>query len=128
MTPAPDALPGFGIWHYTPLNSEACGVFASYAIVLVDAKTLKPHWAALGIASPVHPTRVIYRDVPAATCPAKPELSPDQAATVKQALDEELADSIPETMLHMALTGMMGSGDPPPAPSPPASPVQAPSR
>jgi hypothetical protein len=116
-----DPMPGLGIWHQTPVGDDYSAVFANYTIALVDAHTLKPIWLSWGAASPALPSKIIYRDAPNSVWPEKGMLTPDQAANVRQRLMDELADSIPETLLHMTLTGTMVSNEPPPAPSLPAA-------
>jgi hypothetical protein len=113
-----DDVSGLGISHNTNMDGEFTSVFASYEIAIVDAHTMLPIWIAPGHASParldVRPGQVVDN----ATWPPKGAnaLTPDQGRTVKQALTDVMADSIPETLMHLALTGMMPSGELPPAP------------
>jgi hypothetical protein len=112
-----DDVKGLGVAHQTSIGDEHTTVFAIYEIAVVDPHTLKPLMVLAGRTSPLQPIEVPVHVVPNTTWPQTPPLSPDQARTVEQALTDMMADSIPETLMRMGLTGMMPNGEAAPAPS-----------
>ncbi len=111
-----DTVSGLGIGHVASFSDERTSAFAYYEIAAIDPHTLKPVLLVAGRASPAQPMQIPIRYLNNSAWPATQPLSPDQAQTVRQLLTDMMADSIPETLLHMGLTGMMPSGELPPAP------------
>lgn len=109
---------GFGVWNHTPLGPEDTKVFAHYAVAVLDGHTLKLLGARTAVTSPdhtdAHPVAVVANSLWPGDPPA---VTPEQAAKIHDALNGLVVDTIPETLLRLALTGQMSSGQPPPAPS-----------
>jgi hypothetical protein len=106
--PLSDAISGLGVWKQVPFDSEITGVFANYAVALVDAHTLRPVRWHVGLASPHWPSATLYRTVSNALCPADATtLTSDQQAGVHTTITDIMSDSLGETLLRMGLTGMM---------------------
>jgi hypothetical protein len=118
MGPIFSGVAGPGVWHSTPVGSDSTSIFVNYSMALVDAKTLKTIWIVWGVTSPDHATRYVVEDADGSLWADKGALSPDQLAKIHPVVLDELADSVPETMMRMALTGKMLSDEPPPAPTP----------
>ena len=118
---------GVGMVHLGALGNTATRVFASYAIAVIDAHTLK--WLSWrgGLMPPDFASDGPYETIPDETWPSKPPaLTPDQMTTIHTALDDVIKHSIPETVMGLGLSGMMVQRDtaPPPAPAQ-ASPATA---
>lgn len=114
---------GFGVWNHTPIGGENTAVFAHYAITVLDGHTLKLLAARTAVTSPDHTDPHPLTWVDNALWPGDPPaLTQTQATRIANALDDLVDDTVPETMLRLALTGQMVSGDPPPAPAAPANP------
>ena len=112
-----DDITGLGVAHQKSITDEYTTAFAIYEIAVVDPHTLKPVLLLAGRTSPAQPTQVPVHTMANTVWPQTPPFSPDQAKTVQQTLTDLMADSIPETLMYMGLTGMMPSGELPPAPS-----------
>lgn len=122
---------GLGMLNDTPATGAFTDVYANFALVLVDAHTLKVLAAATAILPPDEPNLAAVKAVDNGVWPAAPPaLSAGQAAALHSALSELIAKSVPETMMFMGLTGMMVASQPPPAPqvaiAPAAQPASAP--
>lgn len=106
--PHADDVAGFGVWKQVGLGSESTDAFATYAIAVVDAHTLKFLAVAPGVASPRWPSATLMRRVGNADCTANAlKLSEYGEKTVPLLLEDIMADSVPETLLRLGLTGMM---------------------
>lgn len=98
---------GAGMWHNSILSIDGTGVFANYAVLLVDAHNLKLIAARGGTVSPHYPQAQPLEDVDDSLWPgSRPVFTPDQAAKVRSALTDLLNDSAAETMLAMGLRGL----------------------
>lgn len=105
---------GVGIWNRSALFGAYTAVYANYAVALVDAHTLKLLAAHVGTMSPKSATPVPYRSVDNAMWPAAPPaLSPSTAQQIHEIANTLLADSVPETLFRMGLTGMTVADVPP---------------
>ena len=111
--PGYDALFGLSERTWTPIGSQATSVFANYAIALIDPKSLKPIYIRPGLTSPSKPSKDLASSVDNADWPDKAAFTAQQATAVHKALSDILADSIPETLMQLNLTGMMPAIDPP---------------
>lgn len=110
---------GTGILHNSwTIGDDDTGVFASYAIALIDAHTLKIISARAATQSPDRASAQPYLKVDNQLWPAAPPtLSSDQTSQIHAALDNILRDSVQETLLSLGLTDMMIADGPPSAPS-----------
>jgi len=119
---AGDPVTGLALSNQTSIDSEHTAAFAMYEIALVDPHTFKPMLLVAGRTSPAKPVDIPSHVLDNAAWPKDGgALSPDQVKLVQPAMTDILADSIPETLMRMGLTGMMPSGELPPAPSQTAS-------
>jgi hypothetical protein len=103
---------GIGLINSTLPADSATGVFANYALAVIDAHTLK--WLAwqAGMMPPSRAKSRPFSTVPDVAWPDKPPvMNAEQMSTVHTALDDVLKDSIPETMMGLGLTGMMVQPD-----------------
>ena len=106
--PHADDVAGFGVWKQVGLGAETADVFATYAIAVVDAHTLKFLAVAPGVASPRWPSATLMREVKTGVCAANAlALSDYGEQTVPPLLEDMMADSVPETLLRLGLTGKM---------------------
>jgi hypothetical protein len=88
---------------------------ANYAIVLIDAHTLRPLWIQRGAPSP----NFASKSLDAAVWPKDgAALSPEQAKTAHQLLSDTIADSITETLDLMTMEGVIPSPANQTAPNP----------
>jgi hypothetical protein len=106
--PHADDIAGFGVWKQVGVGFESTGVFATYAIEVVDARTLKVLAVGVGVSSPRFPSPKLMRSVNNSVCAKNAlTLSPDGEKTVRTVVTDMMADSVPETLLRLGLTGMM---------------------
>jgi hypothetical protein len=114
-----DDLAGVGLWNQTPFGDQVTSLFVDYTIAVVDPHTLRPLVLRVGLTSPRFPQDAPARTIDNALFPKDwTTLSPDQAKALHPMVSELVADSIPETLMRLGLTGMMPSGDQPAAPAP----------
>jgi len=110
---------GVGMWnHGSWVDAEAVNqIYAHYAVVLIDAHTLKPLATAIGTASPKYAAPRPRKDVDKSLWTDKAlSIPPNQREEVHRALIDLLPDGVEETLLRMDLTGMT-IDDMPPMPS-----------
>jgi hypothetical protein len=118
---------GLGVWNYSAIASRT-SVFAFYDMALVDAHTFKIITARMGIMSPKSATPVPFQTVSDTLWPEKPPAaSAAQLVDIHADVDALIADSIPETMMRLGLTGQYfrepsGTPQPPPPPADAAIP------
>jgi len=119
---------GLGLRHWAPLLQREWAVFADYAIVVVDARTLKPLAGSVAVPALKSPcARPIYSGAGVPECLVDESLWPDTpdkltdkaAAEIRRTLTTILTGSVPETLFDLGL-------DAPDAP--PQAPPQAPSK
>lgn len=110
---------GIGIFHTEmTIGTDMTAVYASFTVELVDARTLKVISARAGIQSPDRPVAAPRLDVGDTAWPSSPpQLSSGQTAEIRASVEDILANSIPETLLVLGLTGMMPADRPPPVSS-----------
>jgi hypothetical protein len=106
---------GIGMYNHMPLMDaqKSNAVYANYAIVVVDAHTLKPIAMHLGAVGPAYPKPDPSREL-------DPAIWPEQIANItavqRDRIHDEairlMNDSISETVLRMGLTGVMISTSP----------------
>src|SRR6201999_1974097 len=102
------------------LGGESSGVFADYAMAIVDPHTLKPHWIQGGITSPMQPGEAPVRITENANWPKDGGTpTPEQSAALHKIFADIMDDSVPETMYRMTLTGVMLAPAPGVTPLPP---------
>ena len=110
------ACRGLGVWHWTPVGDEQTKVFAAYALVVLDAKTLKIRRVVPAVLSPDHASADPFVDVSNALWPGSPpHLTDEQSHAIAEDLRGFIGDTIPEAMLDVGLTDKMMSDDLPPA-------------
>jgi hypothetical protein len=103
-----DSMTGFEVLKVLPFGGESTSVYASYDLAFVDAHTLKVLGAWRGVASPKHPSALLVRPVDNTVYAQDAlTLSPEAQNTIHAAFSDIIADSIPETLLHLGLTGQM---------------------
>lgn len=97
---------GVGLHSLTrPAITRHPAVYASYAVALVDAKTLKVQLVSASVPSPKYPKNFPYAEVDDSLWPKKPPMVTDmQLQALQQATTTVLNDSINETLLEMGLT------------------------
>jgi hypothetical protein len=123
-----NAIDAYVLFLKMPLSGEPAGVgmtnsdtlfggdaqtdlFANYAIAVIDAHTLKPIVIDQAATSPRSAAATPTEKVDHALWPAEiGNPTPAEAAKIHQALSDLLADSVPETLLRMGLTGMTIAG------------------
>lgn len=90
-------------WRERPTG---CGVFVYYQLAMIDPRTLQIRDWMRGQPSPAWPGNVPRRAVDPKTCPAADAkaLTADQHDRIAAILHDEIADSIPETILLMGLS------------------------
>ena len=103
---------GLGMVHWKGLMNSGGDVYADYAIVIVDARNLVPvngFFAVRGQTS-CGPSGLGQQDVPECKVDGKlwpgkhgDPLSPDAAVQVRQALENLLVTSIPQTLFQVGL-------------------------
>jgi hypothetical protein len=110
--------PALGIFNWNPVAGEpGTKVYANYVLVLLDAHTLKILSLYPGTRTPDHPSAQPSEMVGNDLWPdAPPALSPNQATQIRLTLERLIDETVPETLMHMGLTGMMPAGGAPPAP------------
>ena len=117
--PLADEAGGVGMYtNNAIIGSNETDLFANYAVAVIDAHTLKPITIVKATTGPKAVATTPTRKVDAAMWPASlTSLTPEEAAKIRQAMNDVLADSVPETLLRMGLTGMAIGGAPshPPA-------------
>jgi hypothetical protein len=138
-----DPVSGLGLWNQNGLGGESSGVFADFAVAIVDPQTLKPHWLQAGVTSPAKPGEAPISATSNTNWPKDGGApTPEQSAALHKDFADMMADAVPETMYRMMLTGVMPAPVPgvteiptetlkiegplPPAPAPP-TPGPAPS-
>jgi len=110
-------IEGVGVGLFRNDVSNDTAAFAKYAVVLVDAHTLKPIAARQAVTSPDYADAHAYVPVDASLWPNDPpNLSADQSPKVAATLKSLLADSAAESLLSLGLAGKMVDTAPPPAP------------
>ena len=120
-----------GLREETWTGDQTTKVFANYAIALIDPKSLKPIYIRPGLTSPTKPSNELSSGMNNEEWPEKSVYTTQQTIAVHRALSDILADSVPETLMHLNLIGMMRSSDLLPIPPtnaefvPPAAPAQA---
>ncbi len=86
-------------------------LFANYAVAVIDAHTLKPITVVKATTGPKSVATTPTRKVDASMWPASlSSPTPEEFAKIRQAENDILADSVPETLLRMGLTGMTIAG------------------
>lgn len=96
---------GFGIWRPISIRSMT-GVFAHYAVTLVDARTLKILRVAPAASSPKYlsPTPFLRVD-DALWAESRPTPTPEQVGKMHDVTSEIFGDSIDKTLLRMRIAG-----------------------
>ncbi len=106
---------GLGMRHNAVASQT--GIFAFYAVALLDARTLKIIGATSAVTSPEFPASKPLLDVEDSLWPDNPASPvPAQAAQIQKTIRDILVDTCHESMLRLGLTGMMVDGAPPPVP------------
>lgn len=118
--PLADEAGGVGMYTNNALiGSSETDLFANYAVAVIDAHTLKPITVVKATTGPKAAATTPMRAVDAAMWPASlTALTPEESTKLHQAVSSILADSVPETLLRMGLTGMTIGGAPSQAPTP----------
>jgi hypothetical protein len=101
-----DEVSGPGMWHRGLIDSTKTGVFMNYMIVVVDAHTGKPRWIQAGADGSPLLGQWVERPVADAAWPEKGPPSPEQIKMVQDAITALMADSVPESLLRLGLTGL----------------------
>jgi len=108
-----DPVFGLGMWNQNGMDGESSGVFADYAIAIVDPHTLKPMWVQRGDTSPANAIEAPIRVTSNMNWPKDGgELTPDQSTQLHGIFLDIMNDSVPETMYRMMLTGVMAAPTP----------------
>ena len=103
---------GLGLFHWLPAGNEMTAVYANYAVVVIDAHTLKPIVGTAAIPSPkklctelksfwVGPPHCAIDDKLAPEPPDR--LNAESEAAVRDTLRTLLTATIPETLFHAGL-------------------------
>jgi hypothetical protein len=118
--PLADEAGGIGMYTNNALvGANETDLFANYAVAVIDAHTLKPIKVVRATTGPKASASTPTRTVDGAMWPASlTALTPEEAAKIHQAASDILADSVPETLLRMGLTGMTIGGAPSQPPTP----------
>jgi hypothetical protein len=94
---------GLGAWRNAVTDQTI--LYASYAIALVDAHSLKILEAHVGVMPPTEPEILPCKAVDSSLWPDSPQTAtPDQLAQIRHTMFDLLAHSVPETLLQMLLT------------------------
>lgn len=107
---------GLGLFNHTPITEEpnSTSVFAHFAVVTVDAKTMKFVSARAGIVGPEYPTPEPRKDMNNAIWPkSPPAMSAEQSGQIHDGLITILDASIDETLLQLALLGVFPTASQP---------------
>jgi hypothetical protein len=129
-----DVIQGLGLAHAVSISDEHTYAFAMYEIAVIDGHTLKPLVLRAGTSSPAMASTLPFDPIANSVWPKDgAALSPEQTQLLHDTLLHLMADSIPETLLHLRLTGVISTLDlpkdaspsgtapalpPPPKPSP----------
>ena len=115
--PMPGELdPGLSVSYWTPVGDEKTALYASYAIVIVEPKTLVPVHIQRAITSPAKPVATIRSDVDNSDWPSDGKtLTPAQAAAIHPVFSGMLSDSLDETLMSLRLTPLYPTDDLPSA-------------
>ena len=103
---------GVGVFNHTPVTGEPdrTFVFAHYAVVAIDARTMKVLEAHSAVASPEHAVSAPHQDVAASDWPeTAAELTPQRTTVIRSALSDIVDDTVDETLLQMDLLGVIPS-------------------
>jgi hypothetical protein len=101
-----------GMWHWTPVFNREAAVYAEYAVVLVDAHTLKVLSTYPAGSEPIegceqslrYTNGVVYCMVDEKLWPDTPDkLSKDTASEIEQKLDKIVSVSVPHALLQSGL-------------------------
>ncbi|HLY07370.1 MAG TPA: hypothetical protein VKR31_16610 [Rhizomicrobium sp.] len=105
---------GLGVWNHAPIAAPTeNAVFANYAVVVIDAHTLRIIDAYLGTVGPSYSSPEPFREIDPASWPEHvAAATPQQVDIIRSGMVRLLKDSVPETLLHMGLTGKMISTTP----------------
>jgi hypothetical protein len=105
-------ISGLAMWD---TGADFADALVDYAIALVDPKTARIVFLHRGVTSPKFPSELPMRVTMKANMPNPGAgFSPEQASTLHTLYSGIMADSIPETLLRMELTGRKieaGGGD-----------------
>jgi len=133
------AFEGIGLARKPTLFGKSTAFFVSYVIAIVDTKTGKILAAHRSALPPSFPSDVSISTVDDSLWPVEPAppaplvpLTADQSMQIHDLAMKQLEAGIPETMLHMQLTGTRisygpGTDSDEPAAHEPATPTAAPS-
>jgi hypothetical protein len=106
---------GLGMWHNAV--AQQTGMFAYYAVALVDAHTLKIIAATSAVTSPNYPASRPSVAVDDSLWPNDPmSMNGADAEKIRKAIQGLVIDTGRESMLRLGLTGMMIDGAPPSVP------------
>ena len=102
---------GVGVWnHSLPAAREETAIFANYAIALVDARTLELIVGLVGTMDTSVPIRKPYKLIDNGLWRASAPLSSETSSEVQETLTSLFANSVPETLLRLQLTGSVIAG------------------
>ena len=105
---------GVGLWDQSSnlLVETPPGVYAGYAVILVDAKTLKPLRALAGTVGPQYPTAIPFLAGTQALWPKQTKApTAIEMEAIRPLLSTLLKDTIDETLLQMDLTDLHVTDD-----------------
>jgi hypothetical protein len=110
-----DKTAGVGVFNKAALSGETTTAFAHFAAVTIDAHTMKYIFASSGIMSPDNPDPDPRQSLDNSAWPKTPAaMSVDQAAVFRDVIIGLLNNSVDETLLHLALLGVVPTNNPPP--------------
>ncbi len=109
---------GLGVLNNAFLE-RATNVFASYAVAVIDAHTLKLIAARLAVPSPDYPSAKPLNAIDDSLWPEDPlRLSSRQRDAIEHEIQALLMDTTAETMMRLGLTGKMVEFDAVPSATP----------
>ena len=105
---------GIGLWRTKVLGYDAhINAYLSYAVAVIDARTLKIIRWSESTASPKYAQALPLQEVDSKLWTTNSAtLTTDQREVIRQNLVTLINDSIPETLLHLRLGGMMVTDTP----------------
>jgi hypothetical protein len=110
---------GVGVFNLYPIlnvNPETTSVFAHYGVIAIDAKTMKYIAAVVATASPDNASADPRQTIDNADWPEPPaQITAAQNAAIQDKVVAVLDNSIDESLLELALLGVVPTRSPPPA-------------
>lgn len=120
--PVWEKIEGEGVGLFQNEVANVTAVFAKYAVLLVDAHTLKVVVSRSAVTSPNYLQPEPFVPIDDKLWPKNTaNMTQDEANALESILRPLVADTVDETLLSMGLTGMMIDREPPAAPAASAS-------